>query len=507
MSSAVEIVGTPTILMVGPTGTGKSSFGNRFLHRECFGVSDEPTSQTAQTTMEQTQIQSGSKEAFIHRAIDTPGHGDSEGRDWEFMGSTIQFLRSIEPGVNLIALVVQEGTRAATDFQTTFKMLHVAFGNCAEFWDHACLVITKCYWNRRRSWETKAQKQAQGWREKMRQIGQYCTDDHEWNYDIPVFFIDNDPELIPEAKDEQALHEDPAVNEWMQRSKQLSDFSLFRGWQNVAVQDNRLHSIFDFLLFEEWARSRSVLSTKNLQIPNQLFFQEKPVTEQFPVTERVAKYENRDITEEFYKTEDQMVEITEFQQVQEWKTVNVMEDHCVNETEMEDKVVKKTIPKEETYYVSEQKSKVERRAQQRKVWRSGGCFSHGHWETVTDYVNVNIPSTVQVKKTRSGQVEGSEVARTPKTVRRNHPRPVQKQVPVTGTPPVTKTVLRQVPVKCQKTRTGTFLAGFRILTFNVIRKGRRIRDWKVGAAWSEPQWDESQTTKTLVKEDFEPHSA
>jgi hypothetical protein len=272
MTAGLENIGTPTILMVGPTGGGKSSLGNRFVRREVFRTSDDPTSETSKTVMEETQIQSGPNSMFLHRAIDSPGNGDSEGRDWFFMENNIKFLQNVEPGVNLVVIVVEMGSRAGTDFQLAFKMLHVAFGNRAELWDHTCLVLSKCYWYRRRYWESQVERHIQAWQEKIRAIGQYCTGDNCWNYELPVFIIDSDPELIPTAEDEQAIWEDPAVKLWWEDSKQSFGVLPFRGWKSVPIQDDRLHSMFDFMLFQEWARTRTIMTTKTLQIPSRQFF-------------------------------------------------------------------------------------------------------------------------------------------------------------------------------------------------------------------------------------------
>jgi hypothetical protein len=75
------------------------------------------------------------------RAIDTPGFGDSKGRDWKFAARTINFLKAQTVGVNLIALIVPESDRCSTAFRLMFKMLHGAFGSQGALWDHTAIVL------------------------------------------------------------------------------------------------------------------------------------------------------------------------------------------------------------------------------------------------------------------------------------------------------------------------------------------------------------------------------
>ena len=62
------------ILLIGETGTGKSSLGNFLLGEDFFKVSDEPFSGTKKITGKQNEIDN----IFV---IDTPGYQDSDGDD------------------------------------------------------------------------------------------------------------------------------------------------------------------------------------------------------------------------------------------------------------------------------------------------------------------------------------------------------------------------------------------------------------------------------------------
>jgi hypothetical protein len=212
-------------------------------------ISDAPESETTAATIASTDLAFGLDATCKHSAFDTPGLGDTQGRDWDFITPTIELLRGYESGVNVIILVIPLGSRITTNFQLAFKMLPVAFGNGAELWDHTCLVLIKCLWDRRVKWQPTAVSQAQRWQTRMREMGRDCPGDRTWNYELSVFFIDNDLDLISTSEDEMVIWEDRAVRRWWERSQQSFGVLPFKSEKEVGIKDDRLHSMFDFMLF------------------------------------------------------------------------------------------------------------------------------------------------------------------------------------------------------------------------------------------------------------------
>jgi hypothetical protein len=433
------------MMMLGGTGQGKSTGGNRFVQRVTFATSNGVRSQTTKPGAHQSELTSSNGQTFLHLAIDTPGFGDSQGRDWEFIPDIVNFLKALPCGINLIALVAKVDSRFSQEFQLTFKMLHVAFGSQAEFWDHTAIVLTHCYSAYRGLWESKMEGAAAEWKNELRELGRECTGDPDWNYDPPVFFVDFDFGLIPTPADEQRLAKNRGVQKWVASSLQLDNPLLaFRGWQQVAIEDPRLHSIFEYSLFEEWTRSRPPISTLAAQMPNPEYFREKPAIEEQIIDEQEELFEDVEI------------------EIASWEEKEV--------TEMRPVITKEKVAVRSTRI--EHKTRVEVRQVERSVQHPGGCFS-SKWDE-----NVQESQPVTVEYTEAVPCDMMVEREVVKMVPEKHTKKVQGQ---------------SIKHKVKKS------LGVEVRTVKVTRMGRQLLGWESHAKWTSPVWDETKTTRVVLK--------
>lgn len=109
-----------TVVLLGTTGSGKSSLGNSLLNKEAFVVAH-----TASSGTRVGKLESGINPLLPDvpiTIIDAPGYGDSEGRDQEHLQGTARLLER-EGFVNSFLLVLN-GSQVRFDGQI-FDMLQV----------------------------------------------------------------------------------------------------------------------------------------------------------------------------------------------------------------------------------------------------------------------------------------------------------------------------------------------------------------------------------------------
>ena len=128
------------IIVVGKTGCGKSTVGNRFLGVEPFKISSNPvsTSSAARPAMS----------SFIYNnvhynltVIDTIGFFDQKLTNYQIMKDIKDAIKKFVKGLHLIVFVVKEG-RFTDEEKKTFDIIHNAFA--VDIDPISAMVITGC---------------------------------------------------------------------------------------------------------------------------------------------------------------------------------------------------------------------------------------------------------------------------------------------------------------------------------------------------------------------------
>jgi hypothetical protein len=123
----------------------------------------------------------------LRTGIDSPGLDDSEGFDADHIQQMVQFLRLWTHGVNAFVIVLN-GQDDKFDEQTQQLVKFVnTFLNDRDFWNHVCLVFTKCYSNR----DIGREQKETTYRELVMQLIRQCNPDISTPPRLPVFFVDS----------------------------------------------------------------------------------------------------------------------------------------------------------------------------------------------------------------------------------------------------------------------------------------------------------------------------
>jgi len=121
-----------SVILIGPTGVGKSFIGNKLLKKPLvFKSESRPTSVTKEVgagefLVEWVSIRDGEKKAMNLRVIDTPGLGDTEGRSLEFLDTIMQKIKEEQPDV--IVMVVPADVRLQITHTVSISAFQACFG-------------------------------------------------------------------------------------------------------------------------------------------------------------------------------------------------------------------------------------------------------------------------------------------------------------------------------------------------------------------------------------------
>lgn len=171
-----------TVIGIGETGMGKSSFLNAYLQKNTFRASSSPDSCTKKTSVDSSVINNQTR-----KAIDTPGIKDTDNTDQENVRQLVEFLINYKDGVNVVAIVLNgQVDRYTRDTEKFIKITHQMF-NHPDFWEHICIIFSK--WYSGMSEEQKKIKQNDYKKKVIESIKRYT--ERNINVELPIFFLDS----------------------------------------------------------------------------------------------------------------------------------------------------------------------------------------------------------------------------------------------------------------------------------------------------------------------------
>ena len=167
-----------TILLIGQTGSGKSTLGNWLIGEEVFDTSNY----TSETFIKQSR-----KYGSIN-IIDTPGLSDSEGKDQENTKKMTEFLKNLydnKNSINLVLVVIKSDNKRFDD-----KIKRMILFLCNVFPKHLQynIGITFTFYNYEKELEKQIYKE-----DYVPEIMKIISHENneEINLNPPIFFLDS----------------------------------------------------------------------------------------------------------------------------------------------------------------------------------------------------------------------------------------------------------------------------------------------------------------------------
>eukprot|EP00026_Physarum_polycephalum_P010982 Phypoly_transcript_11171.p1 GENE.Phypoly_transcript_11171~~Phypoly_transcript_11171.p1 ORF type:complete len:380 (+),score=49.83 Phypoly_transcript_11171:45-1184(+) len=172
-------------VVMGPTGSGKSALCNIMAGSILFTESPDLSSCTYQTSIHTSNWMNSGQKTMI---VDTPGHGDSAGRDTEHIRAMVESLKSIQYASVFVILFNGQSPRYDESLQSMLKTVVQIFG--PEFFKHTILAFSRWGFDA----VSKAQRSMNNETEAQRstEYSNFIRNQFNLNFDIPSFFYERE---------------------------------------------------------------------------------------------------------------------------------------------------------------------------------------------------------------------------------------------------------------------------------------------------------------------------
>ncbi|BFU21954.1 aig family protein [Entamoeba histolytica] len=174
------------LLLIGETGTGKSSLGNSILQKDVFKVGNSTKSET---DIPLKCFGEGDRSGVV--VIDTPGFNDTNNFDNKHIQNIVNCVR-VEGLQGIILTMEFANCKFTENVKQVIKTINDVFFKIKDIWKHVCIVWNKCYNYTPKEIFEKGKKEKEEFKKNIIEFINQINKTNEC-LDIPMYFIDSEP--------------------------------------------------------------------------------------------------------------------------------------------------------------------------------------------------------------------------------------------------------------------------------------------------------------------------